>query len=116
MSERLKEPVLKTGDGSAVRGFKSRSLRQQKRRTNRVLLWCLDVQVSTSFLCFKTKAIFNIYNYLTLFKIKIVRQKCGAINKLAWHNIKPVGKHNNRFKQYHLSVPCEIFRLRLFFG
>ena len=68
------------------------------------------------FLCFKTNEIFNIYNYLTLFKIKIVRQKCGAINKLAWHNIKPVGKHNSRFKQYHLSAPCEIFRLRLFFG
>ena len=26
MSEWLKEPVLKTGDGSAVRGFESRSL------------------------------------------------------------------------------------------
>ena len=28
MSEWLKEPVLKTGDGSAVRGFESRSLLQ----------------------------------------------------------------------------------------
>ena len=29
MSEWLKEPVLKTGDGSAVRGFESRSLLQE---------------------------------------------------------------------------------------
>ena len=30
MSERFKEPVLKTGDGSAHRGFESHSLRQVK--------------------------------------------------------------------------------------
>ena len=30
MSEWLKEPVLKTGDGSAVRGFESRSLLHKK--------------------------------------------------------------------------------------
>ena len=30
MSERFKEPVLKTGDGATHRGFESHSLRQQK--------------------------------------------------------------------------------------
>ena len=29
MSERFKEPVLKTGDGATHRGFESHSLRQQ---------------------------------------------------------------------------------------
>ena len=32
MSERFKEPVLKTGDGATHRGFESHSLRQKKRQ------------------------------------------------------------------------------------
>ena len=32
MSERFKEPVLKTGDGATHRGFESHSLRHKKRQ------------------------------------------------------------------------------------
>ena len=37
VSERFKEPVLKTGDGATHRGFESHSLRQKKPTTQRVV-------------------------------------------------------------------------------
>ena len=37
MSERFKEPVLKTGDGATHRGFESHSLRQETGTTLRVV-------------------------------------------------------------------------------
>ena len=42
MSERFKEPVLKTGDAATHRGFESHSLRQIKKTPNRVssLFFC----------------------------------------------------------------------------